>query len=158
MGTTGRPTGWIAAVAALGVVLGLGAAGCSGDDTVDAAGGASPSDETSGSASVSASGQASGSPGASPSPEPERTVIPITVRGDSVEPRGTRVQVTAGEPFVFAIDSDAAGELHVHATPEAELAFGAGRTRKQLVLDRPGIVEVELHEPTEVTVVQLEVR
>lgn len=143
-----------ATMAALCAVLALGAAGCGGEDADDAA-----SDAPSETASEPAE-QTSPTVGESPtaSPSPERTVIPITVRGDSVEPRGERVEVTVGEPFVFVIQSDTDGELHVHATPEAQVAFGPGRTREQLRIDRPGIVEVELHEPTEVTVVQLEVR
>jgi len=92
-----------------------------------------------------------------PEPEPEGTVIEMTLAGGKVTPAGARVEAAAGEPITFVIDADTAGELHVHSTPESEIAFDAGRSEHELVLDQPGVVEVELHDPP-LVVVQLEVR
>ncbi len=136
-----------AAAAALVLLTALAGGGCSGDDASES--------------SSSSSGTAAPSPTAEKSPTAERdagTVLAVTVRGDTVDPRGKRVQVAAGERLTLAIDSDTEGEIHVHATPETTLAFGPGTSRRQLLLEQPGVVEVELHEPTEVTVFQLEVR
>lgn len=139
-------------------------AGCGGDDdasqTTPAEGSSTSASESPASSSPSSSADASadaGSASASPAPEPG-TELAVRVRGGSVEPRGKRVEVPAGEPLFLVVDSDTAGEVHVHATPETEFAFATGTTREKLVLEQPGIVEVELHEPTEVTVFQLEVR
>jgi hypothetical protein len=54
------------------------------------------------------------------------------------------------------VDSDRAGELHVHSSPEQVLAFPAGRSTQDLVIDAPGSVQVEDHE-SEVVVAIIEV-
>jgi hypothetical protein len=89
-------------------------------------------------------------------PEPGN-VIDITIRGDSVDPNGTKVDAKIGEPVILAIDSDAPGELHIHSTPEQEIAFAAGKSRHTVTFDRPGVVEVESHDLGKV-IVQLQVR
>lgn len=83
--------------------------------------------------------------------------IGVTVKDGAVTPSGQRVEVTAGEPITFVIDSDVAGELHAHSSPEHEIEFEPGTTEAEITIDRPGIVDVELHEPATL-VVQLEVR
>lgn len=50
-----------------------------------------------------------------------------------------------------------AGELHVHSTPEQKIESDAGTSEHELVIDRPGVVEVESHEP-DVVLLQLDVR
>ena len=90
-------------------------------------------------------------------PEPEGTVIPISFKGGEVTPAGDRVEAKAGEPITFEIDADAPGELHVHSTPDHEIAFEPGTSSHEIVIDQPGIVEVELHDP-EIVIVQLELR
>jgi hypothetical protein len=82
--------------------------------------------------------------------------IEITFSGDSVEPNGERVEVTAGEPITFQVKSDEPGELHVHTNPEQTLRYAAGTTTLKLTIDEPGVVEVESHD-LEKIVVQLEV-
>ena len=72
-------------------------------------------------------------------------------------PNGERVSVPLGEEIDLVVTADAPGELHVHSTPEQELAYRAGTTTLPLVIDQPGVVEVESHD-LEITVVQLEVR
>ena len=137
----------------------LGVAGCGGDDTT-------PEPETSSSASASDSASASESTSESASatpsddtqtPEPERPTIEITFEGDTVTPNGERVAVPLGEEIDLVVTADAPGELHVHSTPEQELAYEAGTSTLPLVIDQPGIVEVESHD-LELVIVQLEVR
>ncbi len=135
----------------------LGVAGCGGDDTTP-----EPETSSSASASDSASESTSESASATPSdntqtPEPERPTIEITFEGDTVTPNGERVAVPLGEEIDLVITADAPGELHVHSTPEQELAYEAGTSTLPLVIDQPGIVEVESHD-LELVVVQLEVR
>ncbi len=84
------------------------------------------------------------------------TRVEIEFEGDQVTPKGERVEVAAGEPVELVVKADAPGELHVHSTPEKELAYGAGTTTLTLTIDEPGVVDVESHE-LEVVVVQLEV-
>jgi len=109
--------------------------------------------------SVSATPEESETPSEEPEPEPEPegTVIEMTLADGKVTPAGDRVQAEAGEPITFVIDADTGGELHVHSTPESEISFEAGVSEHEIVVDQPGVVEVELHEPA-LVVVQLEVR
>jgi hypothetical protein len=88
--------------------------------------------------------------------EPEVREIEIEFEGDQA-PEVERVQVAVGETVELVVTSDQPGELHVHSDPEQTLAYDAGTTRLPLTIDRPGVVEVERHEP-EALVLQLEVR
>ncbi len=132
------------------VVLSLSAllllTGCGSSDSPESSGGSSSS--SSSSPSPSASGSASESASASPSPtaEPEGTVVRITVADGAATPQGKAVRVAIGEPVTLRIESDAPGELHIHSTPEQELAFEAGTTEEELTFDRPGVVDVESHD------------
>lgn len=83
--------------------------------------------------------------------------IEITIEGDSVEPRGERIDVEVGQEIELQVQADRAGELHVHATPEQSLEYGDGATALTITLDQPGVVDVETHDPA-VVVVQLEAR
>lgn len=89
-------------------------------------------------------------------PEPEGTVVEITINGDDVEPSGARVEARLGEPIVLQITSDREGELHVHSTPEQEVTFGVGTTEAELTIEQPGVIEVEDHH-SGLVIVQLEV-
>ena len=71
-------------------------------------------------------------------------------------PNGERVEVERGQEIELVVKSDEPGELHVHSTPEQELEYGAGTTNLTLVIDEPGVVDVEAHD-LEVVIVQLEV-
>jgi hypothetical protein len=84
------------------------------------------------------------------------TTIAVTVRGNTVTPKGDRVKAAVGDPVTLVVDADRAGELHVHSTPEQELAYTKGRTTLHVTVDKPGIVDVEDH-VADVVVVQLEV-
>lgn len=92
-------------------------------------------------------------------PEPSEPAVPeieIVFEGGEA-PSVERVQVEVGERVALVVRSDQPGELHVHSDPEQTLAYGAGTTRLPLTIDRPGVVEVERHDP-EALVLQLEVR
>lgn len=88
--------------------------------------------------------------------EPEVREIEIVFEGDQA-PQVERIQLGVGEAVELVVTSDQPGELHVHSSPEQTLTYGAGTTRLPLMIDRPGLVEVERHEP-EALVLQLEVR
>lgn len=95
----------------------------------------------------------SGSSGQIDASEP----IEITVEGNEVTPNGERLEVERGETLQFVVTADRPGEFHVHSTPEQVLSFEEGTTDLQLTIDRPGVADMELHDPS-VTVLQLEVR
>jgi len=87
----------------------------------------------------------------------EGPVIEVTREGDEFTPNGARVDAAIGEPVILSITADEAGELHVHSVPEQEIAYDAGTSEHEITIDRPGVVEVESHDP-DVIVLQLEVR
>jgi hypothetical protein len=132
------------------------AAGC-GDDGDDGTATETPSASESTSQATETPTESPSASETSEAPEPEGTVIAISFKDGEVTPAGDRVEAKAGEPIIFEIDADAPGELHVHSTPDHEIEFEAGTSSQEIVIDQPGIVEVELHEPA-IVVVQLEVR
>lgn len=87
---------------------------------------------------------------------PTSESIEITFNGDSVTPNGERVEVDRGQEIELVVKSDEPGELHVHSTPAQDLDYIAGTTNLTLVIDEPGVVDIEAHDP-EVIIVQLEV-
>lgn len=132
--------------AALLTVLTLALAGCgSGGGTASKSPG---SDE---SLSATPAAQATALPPA------DAKVIGVTVKGDSVSPSGTRVSVRRNQPVVFEIDAETGGELHVHSTPAKAIEYPAGKSRVQIAIDQPGVVEVEVEQIGK-QVVQLEVK
>ena len=106
----------------------------------------SPSDSTSDSPSESESSSAD-----------DGVAVTVTREGDSFTPNGERVDLGVDQPLVLTIEADQAGELHVHSTPEQEIPYDAGTSEHEIVIDRPGVVEVESHEP-DLVLLQLEVR
>lgn len=92
-------------------------------------------------------------------PEPVGTTIEITVVDGAASTAGQRIEVGRGEPVTLLVTSDVAAELHVHSSPEQYLPFEAGSNDPiTLTIDRPGIVEIELHDPLEGPVVELQVQ
>lgn len=91
---------------------------------------------------------------AGPAGEPQ--AIELTITDDEIAPMGERVNVKAGEPITFEITADHEGSVHVHSDPEHSLDYSDGTTTHEITLDRPGIVEVEIHDP-DVILVQLAV-
>jgi hypothetical protein len=114
-------------------------AGCSDDD-----GGATSEPTNSPAATTSPSETPTSSPSGTATEE-AGLVIDATIRGDDLEPNGERVEVGLGETVTINIDSDRAGELHVHSTPEQELPYKKGMTTVELSFDTPGIIEIEDH-------------
>ncbi|WP_156411418.1 hypothetical protein [Nocardioides sp. Soil805] len=129
----------------------LGVTGCSDDDATEPESGASTSSST------PSESTSSGTPSDSGSPEADTPSIEITFEGDTVTPNGERVAVPMGQEIDLVVTADQPGEIHVHSTPEQELAYEAGTTTLPLTIDQPGVVEVESHD-LELTIVQLEVR
>ncbi|WP_370247220.1 hypothetical protein [Nocardioides sp.] len=86
-----------------------------------------------------------------PAPTDVRT-IEITVSGGTVTPADERIDVAPGQPIDLVVTADVAGELHVHSSPEQEFEYaGDGETTTiKLQIDRPGVVEVETHDPQQV--------
>jgi len=80
----------------------------------------------------------------SPSAAPEADLA-VTVTGDEITPNAQELEVAVGEPMTVSVDSDRAGELHVHSTPEQYVDFDAGATRAELLFETPGSIEVEDH-------------
>lgn len=89
---------------------------------------------------------ASSSPPETTEPEGKGVLVDVTVDGDEIAPNGARIEAEVGEPIIVTVDADRAGELHVHSTPEQVIAFDQGSTQHELVIDQPGVVEVEEHD------------
>jgi hypothetical protein len=91
-------------------------------------------------------------------PQTVATTIDVTITADSVTPNGERVEVQHGQDVTLVVTADSAGVIHVHSTPEQELAYEAGTTTLTIKdLDQPGVVDVESHALDKV-IVQLEVK
>jgi hypothetical protein len=159
------------ASAAAALLLSLLLAGCGSEDASapepdqpSAQSSAQSSTQSSAASSAESSGPATESPtedpdtgGSDEGGESGVATVEIEVEGDRVEPNGRRVQLPAGEPLRLRIESDRAAELHVHSSPEQTLSVQPGESSRRLVIERPGLVEVEEHE-TGIVVLQLEVR
>lgn len=100
-------------------------------------------------------------PSASATPQEEPTelgpLLTVTINGDEVLPNAEDIDLSTGEKLPIEIDSDRAGELHVHSTPEQFIEFGVGTTQTKLAIQTPGSVEVEDHDTGDV-VALIEVR
>ena len=143
-------TALTAAVATALLLAGCGGGDTAADDPTDTetSTSASPSDEATEEATHGASEDVEDEPGDDDSdkPRPQGPFADLTFKGDDVSPNGERVQLGVGETLTLRIDSDRPGELHVHSTPEREIAFPAGRSERKLKIEQPGIVEVEEHD------------
>ena len=124
----------LARLAPLALVLSLGLTACGGSDDADPPAGTQSS-----------------------SNEGDSVAVTVTREGDSFTPNGERVELAVGQTLVLTVTADEAGEMHVHSTHEQEVAYEAGTSEHEITIDRPGVVEVESHEPDTV-VLQLEVR
>lgn len=119
----------------LTAVLALGLTSCGGDDIA-------PSSDGSTSA---------------PTTDGDSVAVTVTRQGDTFTPNGERVELGVDQTLALTITADEAGEFHVHSTPEQEITYDAGTSEHEITIDRPGVVEVESHDPDSV-VLQLEVR
>ncbi|MBC2933011.1 hypothetical protein H7342_08310 [Nocardioides sp. zg-1228] len=127
------------------LVLAVSLTACGDDDTSSPSGSSSPSSSSSSPSSSSGSSE-SGS-----------ATVSVTREGDTFTPNGERVELAVGQTLVLTIDSDEPGELHVHSTPEQEISYDEGTSEHEITIDRPGVVEVESHDP-DIVLLQLEVR
>lgn len=89
--------------------------------------------------------------------EDDSVSVTVTREGDGFTPNGERVELGVDQTLVLTIDADEVGELHVHSTPEQDIAYGEGSSEHEITIDRPGVVEVESHDP-DLILLQLEVR
>ena len=129
--------------------------GCSGEPASNTA---EPTPTPESSSPVGTPNKTTSTPTPSPSAtEDATTAITVTISGDRITPNGERVEVKVGEPIIFNVTSDRAGEFHVHSTPEQTPAFTKGTSRIELIIDKPGLVDVEEHE-SGIVIAQLEVR
>jgi hypothetical protein len=71
--------------------------------------------------------------------------VAVTVKGDRVTPTAEPITISVGQTVELDVTSDRDGELHVHSSPEHELAFKPGRSTFRFRLDQPGSVIVEEH-------------
>jgi hypothetical protein len=124
------------------LVLAAALTACGGDPDTDA----SATDQPSTSPSESASESSSESPAES-SGSADSVAVTLTREDDSFTPNGERVELAVDQTLVLTIDADEAGDLHVHSTPEQEISYGTGTSEHEIVVDRPGVVEVESHDP-----------
>lgn len=76
----------------------------------------------------------------------EEVVVDVTIAGDDVTPVAQSVDLAVGETLLLEVNSDRAGELHVHSTPEQVVNFQVGASRLDLTFDKPGSVDIEEHE------------
>lgn len=131
-------------------------AGCSSEEPA--------AEETPSPSSAPSTTEPSGSAGSSPTESSPTSdddsgteAIEIEIEGDKIEPNGMRVKVSAGEPILLETESDRAAQLHVHSSPEQVLEVEKGEGTLELVIDRPGVVDIEEHD-TGMILLQLEVR
>ncbi len=110
-------------------------------------------------AGLTACGGSEADPPASTAPSSDGDAVAVTVTREdgTFTPNGERVELEVGQTLELTVDADEAGELHVHSTPEQEIEYDEGTSEHEITIDRPGVVEVESHEPASV-VLQLEVR
>lgn len=111
---------------------------------------------TLGSVTACASGDDEPSSGQEGTNSSDAVVVEVTIANDNVEPAGQKVEASINEPVRFEIDSDVAGELHVHSKPEQEITFEAGQSTHELTFDKPGRFPVESHD-LHTVIVELEV-
>lgn len=143
-----------APLTALALVTAFLLSSCGSDEEPPATG------STTGSPSSSASTTPSEEPSvAAPSETPDDSDAEVTLTraAGKFTPNGERIELDIGQTLAVTITSDVAGELHVHSTPEQTIAYDAGTSEHEITIDRPGLVEVENHEPP-LVVFQLEVR
>ena len=78
-------------------------------------------------------------------PALDEVTVDVTIVGDEVTPVAQSVELGVGETLLLDINSDRAGELHVHSSPEQFADFQPGSSELDLTFDKPGSVDVEEH-------------
>ena len=59
-------------------------------------------------------------------PTPAAPELLVRIDGPNVQPNAQEIELETGEKLMIEIQSDRAGELHVHSTPEQYVEFDAG--------------------------------
>ena len=83
--------------------------------------------------------------GAGTMPRPAGTVINVSITGTSATSDKSTVTVGLNQPVSLIITAAAAGELHVHSTPEKHIEYAKGTSVVTLKFDLPGTVVIEDH-------------
>ena len=141
MTTSHRRRTLVALLAALTLTL----AGCGGDEP-EAGGGSTPSADAPSTSEPSESAKPKRDQSTSPPESVDEVVVDVSIVGDDVTPVAQQVELGVGETLLLEVESDRAGELHVHSSPEQEVDFAAGSSRLDLTFDKPGSVDIEEHE------------
>lgn len=81
-----------------------------------------------------------------PSAPAGAVTLEVRVEGDTITPKQQGIDVKPNQALVLLIDSNRSGELHVHSSPEKEIAFDAGTSTITLRFAQPGVVEIEEHD------------
>ena len=76
----------------------------------------------------------------------DEVVVDVSIVGDDVTPVAQSVELGVGETLLLEVESDRAGELHVHSSPEQFANFEAGSSKLDFTFDKPGSVDIEEHE------------
>ena len=76
----------------------------------------------------------------------EEVVVDVAIVGDDVTPVAQSVELAVGETLLLEVESDRAGELHVHSSPEKFADFAAGSSSLDFTFDKPGSVDIEEHD------------
>ena len=84
-------------------------------------------------------------------------LLTVTIDGDQISPNAEEIDLGTGDKLLVEVQSDRAGELHVHSAPEQLVEFADGTTNSEIVVNTPGTVEVEDHD-TSAVVALIEVR
>jgi hypothetical protein len=144
--TTARST-----LTALALAATVALAGC-GDDEPETEPTSTPTPSVTTSATPSATPSVTPTPTETPSKSATpsesaaaATSVEVTIEGDAVSPMAESVELEVGEPLVLDVTSDRAGELHVHSNPEQTFAVEPGSQTIEVVLDKPGQVDIEEH-------------
>jgi hypothetical protein len=90
------------------------------------------------------------------SASPSGQVIRADIDAGTVD-NGTPVAVKRGASVTLVLTAKAAGELHVHSTPEEHIEYPAGTSAVRLSFDTPGVIDIESH-TLDKLIVRLEVR
>ncbi|VXC15111.1 hypothetical protein [Nocardioides sp. AX2bis] len=138
-------------LAAVSLTALLSLSACGGQDEPSAADPAASdgsSSEASSTPSPSPSeGGGRGDTSATPVPEAD---LAVEIAGDDISPNAAELEVGVGDSITVSVESDRAGELHVHSTPEQYVEFEAGEMTQELTFTTPGTVEVEDHDTGDV--------
>jgi hypothetical protein len=136
------------------VVAGLTLAGCGGT----ASSATSPaSSSTSSGMSSSSSASPSASASASGTVSPAGTNLAITVKGSTVTPAPTSVDVPVGTPVHLTVTADRTSQVHVHVLDLEKPITAAQPLTIDFTPTQQGVYEVELHDP-DLLLVKLAVR